>query len=585
MQTTSTAIAAAVVLLAAAAPTFAADPNGYTAQYECRAGGPRCNVDVAALAKLQCDQIVTPADKDWSKILNNPSQRVFCIQAGDHTAKGPLTIRFSGTSSSYKVLRYYRPNDSDDDPWAQSTSNQAKINRLRFIGARYWLVHRLVFDPNYAANSFAVQLGDSVTRSERIILNRILAQHGAKQVYIEGAHDTVVQNSVLRESIKVRGVDSDGIGMSYSPRNTWIVNNEIYRIHSHGVYTSANSVSPGTVVENNDIYADRSQWTNCSGTYTPNNLNSPCSDAEAAISVKAGGTRENPIRVIHNRIWGYRWTDTGVCCIAGSEGQMVSLSQESNSAANWVLVQNNILTDGQHGIQSPREGSGNNSIVGNLFYRIKNYRSSSTSRSSALDTLGHWDNNEVYLNTVVDSDSWALLGSGNTNMDLRCNAVVASGAHKGGTPDSGAVVDNNAFLGTVQVSTNGGKNDVVLPIQPRANSAFYRTGTLVRLGDVGACVAGNEAACFLYQAMSDGISGSAAPAACTMLGCEFVDGGVTWKAVRGPYLYKRKLRTVATGELAVVPYARVHANAAESYACNEGIGTRPSVGIDDVPLL
>ena len=36
-------------MLFVAWPSFAADPNGYTAQYECRAGGQYCNVDVTAL--------------------------------------------------------------------------------------------------------------------------------------------------------------------------------------------------------------------------------------------------------------------------------------------------------------------------------------------------------------------------------------------------------------------------------------------------------------------------------------------------------------------------------------------------------
>ena len=46
----------------AAWPSFAADRNGYTAQYECRAGGPNCNVDVATYVAHACDQTITSAD-------------------------------------------------------------------------------------------------------------------------------------------------------------------------------------------------------------------------------------------------------------------------------------------------------------------------------------------------------------------------------------------------------------------------------------------------------------------------------------------------------------------------------------------
>ncbi|MEK7382711.1 MAG: hypothetical protein AAB262_05430 [Elusimicrobiota bacterium] len=62
---------ACTVMLLAAAPARAADLNGYTALYECRAGGPNCDVDVAALAALPCDQIITAATApatDWSAI-------------------------------------------------------------------------------------------------------------------------------------------------------------------------------------------------------------------------------------------------------------------------------------------------------------------------------------------------------------------------------------------------------------------------------------------------------------------------------------------------------------------------------------
>lgn len=571
------------------ATAHAADPNGYSAQYECRAGGPRCNVDVAAQVSQPCDQVITSSDSDWSKITRNTSAAVFCIQAGDHSSKGVLTINFSGAPSKYKILRYYRPNDTDDEPWFQSSANQAKVRGITFVGARYWIVHRLVVDPNFASGSSAIHLSDNVTISDHIIINRVLAQHGERQVYVQGATDSVIQNSVFRNSIKSTTLDADGVSFGFNPQNVWVVNNEIYQIHSHGFYIGADSTSPGTVVENNDIYADSSQWTNCNGTYTPNDPNSPCSDAEAAISLKAGGTSANPVRVMHNRVWGLRRTDTNLCCIDGSQGQIISLSNSGVNAtthAVYVLLQNNIITEGQHGIQSPREGPQHNSIIGNILYRIKDYYAPIGSIGSwAFSALGHWDNNEVYLNTIIASDSWADFGSGNGNLDVECNVIISSGRNAGTTVDAGTTIDHNAFIGTTEFTTDGGVTDITRSVSTRSNSTSYSLGSLVQFAPVNACSTGTEAACFLYKVVGTGTSALSVPTACTTLGCKFTDGGVTWEAVRGPFLYKRKLRTIRGGEVAVIPYAVANNDAPESAACNAPIGTRVGIGIADLPVL
>lgn len=577
---------ACALILSAAAPASAADANGYAAKYECRAGGPKCAVDVVALATQGCEQTVLPTDSDWSKITKNPTSNVFCIQAGDHSSKGALTITFSGTSSKYKVLRYYRAGDTGDEPWNQSSANQAKINRIKFLNARYWLVHRLVFDPNYASNSLAIHLADNTTPSDHIIINRVLAQHAASQVYVQGANDSVIQNSVLRDSIKAVGVDSNGIVAGYMPQRLSVVNNEIYRIYSHGFYISASSDSPGTVIENNDIYVDSSQFTDCHGNYTSTNPNSPCSASEAAASFKSGGTAASPVRFTHNRVWGNRHTDLNVCCAGGTGGQIISLSDgypATNTFSSYVLVHDNIIADGQQGVQTPRQGPNHHSIIGNLFYRIKNFYGSGG--SSPLSSLGYWDSNEVYLNTIVNSDNWAIIGSGNGNLEIKCNAAIASGASTGGTPDAGTVVNYNAFIGTPKFTTDSSADtNVTRTVTMRSNSMSYSLGSIVQFAPTSACATGTETACYLYKAVVAGTSAPAVPTACTSLGCQFGDGGVTWSAVRGPYSYRRKLRTVPGGETAVIPYAKAYSSAPENAACDPNIGTRLGVGISDQPI-
>ena len=94
--------AALLILLFFAWPSFAADLNGYTAQYECRAGGAHCDVDVVSLSQRECDQKIS-ASTAWSSI--NWSSNTICIEAGDHTSKGTLTIPSSASGCSPTIPR------------------------------------------------------------------------------------------------------------------------------------------------------------------------------------------------------------------------------------------------------------------------------------------------------------------------------------------------------------------------------------------------------------------------------------------------------------------------------------------------
>ena len=53
--------------------------------------------------------------------------------------------------------------------------------------------------------------------------------------------------------------------------------------------------------------------------------------------------------MIHNRTLEQRDTDQNVSSLGGTNGQMVSISTDSDQPASNILFQNNILTDGQMG--------------------------------------------------------------------------------------------------------------------------------------------------------------------------------------------------------------------------------------------
>jgi len=240
-------------------PSFAADLNGYTAQYECRAGGPKCNVDVAALTKQPCLQTVSPStpwsDIDWSK-------DVICIGAGDHTAKETLTIPSwaSGTATKYKVLRYDRPGDVDD-PWDQSSANQAKVVKVIIKGS-YWIIQRLTLPSIDKSLNQRIQV--SSTASD-IIVNRVLVEgmsqgfsnsYSGIQVECCDAQRITIQNSVVRNSWGKTGSAPHGI-TPLDGDDIRIVNNEIYDWSAHPIQmgrNGGNADMAGYVIENNDIY-------------------------------------------------------------------------------------------------------------------------------------------------------------------------------------------------------------------------------------------------------------------------------------------------------------------------------------------
>ena len=567
-------------------PSFAADLNGYTAQYECRAGGAYCNVDVVSLGERTCDQTIK-ASTPWSSI--NWSSNTICIEAGDHTSKGTLTIPSSanGKPGNYKVLRYYRADDSDDEPWNQSGANRATLRNLNVQGS-FWIIHRLSFDSNYVLlGGSTVEVSTGSVCDDNII-NRILVEKSGSIGGVRFRDDcsrNTLQNSVIRLPKIAPGSDINSVDIDRAD-NTVIVNNELIDA-GHGIGVEDSSLSTNAlIVENNDIYKNPALFTDCSGNFTPNNEDSPCVAGESAVSFKGGaqpGTA-NTIKVIHNRLWNTRKSDLNTCCAGGSNGFLMTISTASLNPASNVLVQNNILMSGQFGIATVRPGHEKISIIGNLLYRIHKFNSGI--RNVVFATGSDMNLGEVYLNTVISAtDYWGSLP--NTNSDWRCNVYIDAGAPEKSV-GSGSQHDNNVFYGSTPFTT--GKTNKDIPLTTRANSKAYALNQIIRTSatPTTACVKGTESACFLYRVIQAGMSLNSAPSYCTTLGCIVNDGEMTVQAIRGPYTFRRKLRTVSGGETVAIPYVRpyvdpnnIQSSAPEAGACPSNYAGRTGIGVND----
>ena len=556
---------AALLILFVAWPSFAADRNGYTAQYECRASGPHCKVDVAALTAQSCQQTITTSDsaaKIDSKL--NGAANVICVQNGDYTSQGTWRLTASGTSGQWRILRYTNTVDKNDEPWNQSSSDKAKIAGIT-VNANFWIIQRI------ALSSF-VNVDDN---ANNVIFDRILAENiDGDMVDFHGSSDVTLQNSVVRNTITGGTSDKHCTVSGGTASNLHLVNNEIYNCQGDGYQVSPGSGVPGLVIENNDIYLTSAYYTQ-GGTEA-------C--AENALDLKSGGTSTSPVEIIHNRLWGHRYTDSS--CADGSYGEEIIYHETNGSGQHnsYGLIQNNVIFDGTIAITSPnREAGGPDhwSIIGNLMYDFSGVGSG----TSVLGLESTYT--EAYLNTFIETAQAASVGwlsyNKSLNQDIRCNVSLDGGRTTAYGTGTESQIDHNVYYNTTAAAE---PNKIVESIASRANSTTYSLNQIIRTASVKSCVNGTESACFLYKVTQAGTSAGSAPSYCTTLGCTETDGTVTLRAIRGPYTFYRKLRTGP--ETYTIPYARAYVSttnssdsAPEVNTCPSSYASRRGIGISD----
>ena len=507
---------AALLTFFVAWPSIAADLNGYTAQYECRAGGPKCNVDVVTLTNTACDTTITTADSMstiTSKMANN---RFICVQNGNYVSKGRWDLPNSGTAGARKVLRYTRIGDSDDEPWNQSEENRAILHSIYTLGKNYWIIHRITIDRNETTPgggiTAGILLGDGFNniKSENHIVNRVLIQeiNGTGVVTGAGSAYNVVQNSVIRKMVpypQSTGTELMCVELGRSV-NTYIVNNELYDCDK-GVSAGDGSFTEGDIIENNDIYLSLAGRTDCNGNYTPNG---ECSGyMESGISLKSSGSQGNPTQIVHNRIWGCRWADGNVT--QGGDCPLISISANSQGgSADYTIVKNNILFDAElgiwnyHGTGTAPANPDHVSIIGNLIYDIRNHRPSNPQELAGALMYRDVDNSEYYLNTVINATYWLVTRGYGTNNDIRCNIAINSSGQTGDI-GSGTQVDNNAFYATPAFSTNNQGINISKPNASDSANVEYCFNRKLRTGPEKFCIpnARSTTASPHYQACSN----------------------------------------------------------------------------------
>lgn len=429
---------------------IAADNNGYVAQYECRAGSSACNVDIAALARRACDQIITSSTaptNSWAAIdWNNDT---ICVGPGDHRSRGPLYLTVSGSNTSRKIIR----STDATPPWRLSAADRARLSRVEFNGADNWVVHGLAIDDtiNFPGVYFTPDSGATYN-----ILDHVLIQgHDNSLVhFMWGNRGNRLQNSVVRSS-RPSSNENNCVAIGGSP-DTWITNNEIYDCNKAISAGSGVWSIPGTKIENNDLYVSPNVYTDCRGNYTPNNPQSQCAANEAVISLKAGGTSTDLVHITHNRMWGARSGDSAVLGgVNGGEAPTISVSNDMPNnpgypGADYLLIANNVIWDTQVGIGNWWGTPDHFSVIGNIFFDIKRQQGDYPGYAIRLNQVS---NAEIYFNTFVETENWIQLLADVRDTDIRCNVVIDSPAKTGSTSGS-TVADNNAFFNGAVLGQN-----------------------------------------------------------------------------------------------------------------------------------
>jgi len=576
------------------------DANGYTSQYirPLLNDGDICASGYDCVQKpTSCDQTIsTTTETSWPSLTGN----VICLESDDHTSRGDLILTSSGTIGSGNECSTWKwlildINDLGYDayPWNVGEASKAKVQRIEMNDQDCWVIHRLTFSKEQV-DSKIVTTGSS---SDNIIVDSNLFEKNKGNtigaIHFNGSKYLNIQNNVVRNCVPVIGYVQQSINVTPDSDSTdnFVVNNELYDCGSMTTSDEVSDPAINFVIENNDMYLTDTSYYDGSG--NPD-ITGPNSMTANVSKTRVDGDQTYPFLWLHNRIWGLKPCDTNVACNAfPPQAINIAGSVLDQKTADWLIVKNNIVADGEVGFgcnvltDGASTGCDRISLIGNIFYN-NNFQTTDRipggikTYNENADTNDNW---EIYLNTFIynkddasNEGGWLQL-EGTDDADIRCNVVIDSDYDTAGTS---AVLTNNVYYNSEDAG-EGTKQTHSTSV--RINSTDYFVGDIIRTSDdpINDCNSKTDSDCFLYRVIKDGTSFTSPVTYCTQLGCETDDGTTTVRAIRGPYVYRRKLLTVSSGEEAFVPFAAVDTQAPEANPpyCPGDIGSVANRGIND----
>ena len=409
--------------------------------------------------------ITSPAD--WADI-NSASFDIFCVQPGDYSSMGVITITADGTPSVRRRLLYHNPSNPGDPthPANMAAPDRAIIKALLLSDADYWDIEQLTIDGAHdTGETYYAVLEIAAGSSNNLIFKNTVERSKSRQIAIRdnNSNDNIIRQNVIRNSLLVAG-DLIGVVLitfvaSGNISGTIIEDNEIYD-NSQAIQfvtgtITTGSTFPNSIVRNNDMYVTSARYTDCAGNFTPTG---PCMAGESIVVFKGGGTNSTDyIQMVDNRLWGSRRADPNYGA-PGGFGEPILFQGESK----FTLVQDNFIWDSARGIQFAVDAT-RISAIGNVLYNIQDLQPNT---GQVLLSLLPSLSNEMYNNVVVDSYQWST--STADNLDMRCNTALDSPT-EAGTSGAGSTVDYNFYYNAPQ-RAEPGTNDIIRSTSAESNN-------------------------------------------------------------------------------------------------------------------
>lgn len=335
--------------------------------------------------------VVTPdmAYDSWRGLLfKNKNIRYFLITPGDYRKWGDLRPQFSGTAKQPYIFRYYdpkaaQPYDTAHPAKRKIQGKEAVLERFQFNGVSHWVMRGLTFrgqatekDGKYGGMYSCLLGGSNHNIIDYCLVEQVVWGNAIR--INNGSHNSV-QRCVIRD--KIEGFTGDNVGVTIDAtvgekaRDNRVVDCEIYNVTDAvqlvyqvrmGRNAPITGEVPGTIIDNNDMYITKKLYTHKDG--------QELACAENGIDVKVGTASfvdKDKIRLINNRIWGYRTTDP--TCSGSSNGSAIEIHRNASN----ILVENNIIFDVPRGVgvagkstQFPEEDVSHITVRNNILYNI-----------------------------------------------------------------------------------------------------------------------------------------------------------------------------------------------------------------------
>jgi hypothetical protein len=373
---------------------------------------------------------------DWSDI-NEERFRVFCVEPGDYRTAGTVAITAGGSEERPRWIRWHDPDAAGDratHPFHMPASRRAYIDRLQFAGAHHWVIDRV-----------RVHRGVLVERgSSHIVLNRLLiweqpAGHG---VFLTGgSRRNVVQNSVIGRGAPRAGADRNGVMVRNSDWNR-IVKNEIVDIAGDAIASGQREDhAGGLIIQDNDLYLTPASYTDGNGNLDPGG-DTAC--AENAIDIKTNwpstappGSADEWYLIEHNRMWGFRPTDTR-CGGTGSAGSTIVIHWPRSRG---ILIRHNVLWDGPIGYTVSKDAPiSHHELHDNLFWKL-----------GRPIIPRHIADGRYHRNIIVEARLPVALRAEARRVEVTRNVIIDSGDSPWGQGHESNEVSRNAYYNATAV--------------------------------------------------------------------------------------------------------------------------------------